>query len=297
MGVAIQQLHSFCQYSAEDEFPETKNQVLSLAERSILPIIRNGLPKNLRHLVIATSCPDALAPSVGQMLNERYHDYFSNCQTIDMVQGCAGGVAAMILGSQLSELSHASTLVVAADAARKATSKDVAIHKIFGNGSFACLLNYESTVRGLIHHKSHHYKGLSEIVTIRMGHDSDVIIMNERDSIHSDPRRQLGLSLDNSLALKLISHAEEFYLQFVEESASPNVMILHQVNPDIIRHLKAVFGKYDVEFVDLAATTGNCGAATVGIAMEKVKDRLNGKKVLLCSFGTGGVITAGLWQN
>jgi 3-oxoacyl-[acyl-carrier-protein] synthase III len=97
--------------------------------------------------------------------------------------------------------------------------------------------------------------------------------------------------MNKYLALKL------FYLEFVNEAAAPDIMILHQVNPLIVNHLKIIFSKYKTEFVDVSAVTGNCGAASVGIALDKVKDTIHNKKVLLCSFGTGGVITAGLWQN
>ena len=296
MGVFLQTMNSFCEYAIDAELSECNNQVFNLAEKAISPFIHNGLPEDLRHLVIATSCPDALAPSLGQMIHERYHKHFGSCETIDLVQGCAGGVAALILGSQLSELNRTSTLVVHADAARKATSQESSIHKVFGNGSFACLIRNDNSLRRLVHHKSVHYKGLAQIVNIRLGHDANPIIKVEQ-GISSDPRKHLGLTLDNSMAMKLIREAEGFYLQFVEESAVPDVMILHQVNPHIISHLKQVFSKYKVEFIDVAAKTGNCGAATVGIALDSVKDSLAGKKVFLCSFGTGGVITAGLWQN
>ena len=297
MGVILHSMHSYFEYSADGDLPERPRQVLALAEKSIQPFIKEGLPTNLRHLIVATSCPDMLAPSVGQMIIEQFNGHFSNCQTIDIVQGCAGGVTAMILGSQLSEHSESSALVLQVDAARKATSKSKAINKIFGNGSFGCLIKYSPCGKGLLHHKSRQHKGLSEVVTINIGHDSDEIIMKEKEDMLTDPRKHLGLSLNDSLALKLIQEAERFYLQFVEESTTPNVMILHQVNPHIIRHLKEVFAKYDLEFIDVASETGNCGAASVGIALEKSKHMLGGKKVLLCSFGTGGVITAGLWQN
>ena len=297
MGAIFQRKHSYFEYSKNGDHNQQPRQVLALAGKSVQPFINEGLPSDLRHLIVATSCPDMLAPSTGQMINEQFNNYFSSCQTIDMVQGCAGGVSALILGSQLTELTKSSTLVIQVDAARKAVSTSKPIHKIFGNGSFGCLIRHENGIRGLIHHKTHQYKSLSEVVTIKIGHDSDEIIMKEAADMLTDPRKHLGLSLNNMLALKLIREAEKFYVEFVKESTSPHVMILHQVNPHIITHLKSVFSKYPVEFIDVAETIGNCGAATVGIALEKSKHLVEGKKVLLCSFGTGGVIAAGLWQN
>ncbi|CAN5438752.1 hypothetical protein BH11BAC1_BH11BAC1_18600 [soil metagenome] len=297
MGVSIAGMNSYFEYSNGHEIPEQQRQVLALAEKSLLPLIRSGLPRNLTHLVIATSCPDMIAPSLGQMIGEKFNDSFSDCHIIDLVQGCAGGVSAMILASQLSELNKSSILVIQADAAKKATSRSKKINKVFGNGSFTCIVNHDQSGKAMLHFKSRQYKGLSEVVTIKLGHDADKIIMKEKSDMSTDPRLHLGLSLNNSLALKLFMNAEKFYLDFIQESSTPDIMILHQVNPLIVKHLQKIFAKYKLQFIDVAALTGNCGVASVGIALESIKEKIEGKKILLCSFGTGGVITAGLWQN
>lgn len=297
MGVVISKTEAYFEFNNGDEMPEKPRQVLSLAEKSVNSLLLQGLPGNISHLIVATTCPDMLSPSLGQMLNEKFHSQFRNTHTIDVIQGCAGGVTALILASQLAQLNQSSVVVVQADAAKKATSKSKTINKIFGNGSFACLISPHPSDKGLLHYKSRQYKGLSEVVTIKLGHDADEIILKEKNDMVHDPRKHLGLSMNNSLALRLLRNAETFYEEFTRESTVPDVMILHQVNPVIMKCLKSVFGKYKIEFVDGSAVTGNCGAASVGIALNNVKNTLPGKKIFLCSFGTGGVITAGLWQN
>lgn len=297
MGVLISKTEAYFEFNNGESIPERPRQVLSLAEKTVSSLFLQGLPDNISHLIVATTCPDMLSPSLGQMLNEKFHASFLDCHTIDVVQGCAGGVTAMILASQLSELNKSSVMVVQADAARKATSKSNLIHKNFGNGSFACLISPTNHDKGLLHYKSRQYKGLSEVVTVKLGHDADGIIMAEMKDMANDPRKHLGLSMNNSLAVQLLRNAETFYNDFVKESAVPDVMILHQVNPDIMKLLQRVFKKYKINFIDGSALTGNCGAASVGIALNNVKDTIQGKKIFLCSFGTGGVITAGLWQN
>ncbi len=297
MGTIISNIEAYFEYNNGKELTEKPKQVLSLAEKSFASsgIIKGS--RNISHLIVATSCPDMVAPSLGQMLNEKYNSIFSNCHTIDIVQGCAGGVTAMILASQLAELNKSSVMVIQADAAKKATSKSKRINKNFGNGSFSCLISYSDNGEGMLHYKSRQYPGLSKVVTIKLGHDADVIIRKELKTMNDDPRKHLGLELSNSLAIRLLRNAEAFYLEFVKDSVTPDMIILHQVNPVIIKYLKGVFAKYKMEFVDVASITGNCGAASVGIALHNVKDQIKGKKVMLCSFGTGGVITAGLWQN
>ena len=202
MGATIKEMHAYFQYKNGNDLLEQPKQVLSLAEKVISPIIEYGLPNNLTHLIVATSCPDMLAPSLGQLLIERFNETFLNCHSIDVVQGCTGGVSAMILGSQLSLLNKSSVLVVAADAAKKATSKSKTINKMFGNGSFACLINFEESTKRLVHYKSRQYKGLSEVVTIKLGHDADKIIMRESSDMKDDPRKHLGLSLNKSSIAK-----------------------------------------------------------------------------------------------
>lgn len=296
MGVRISDINAYFEGPSSSNTNEIKRQVLQLAKNVILPIFNNGVPKDISHVLIATTCPDQLSPSLGQLIKEEFIDLLSNSLSIDIVQGCAGGVTSMIIGSQLSEIHKSSVLVVNADAARKATSKKSAIHKIFGNGSFSCLIRYESNSPPLLHFKSKQYKGLSEVVKVNLGHDSDHIIMSELNDMRTDPRKHLGLSLNKLLALKLYKNAEGFYQEFVSESETPDIMILHQVNPLIMKHLEMIFSKYDVKFVNVSKLTGNCGAASVGIALNIIKEDIVNKKLMLCSFGTGGVITAGLWQ-
>jgi 3-oxoacyl-[acyl-carrier-protein] synthase III len=297
MGVVIEQMESYFEYQTTLPHDEIPRQVLSLAKKSILPLLSKGNSKNISHLIVTTTCPDMLAPSLSQMLIEEFHTDFSKCHAIDLVQGCAGGVSALILGSQLAQLNKSSVIVLQADAAKKATSKSKPIHQIFGNGSFACLLSYDKSPKGLMHFKSQQYKGLSEVVTIKLGHDADEVIKKCNGDVAHDSRKYLGLSMNNSLAIRLLLNAEKFYLEFVKESCAPDIMILHQVNPEIMKRLRVIFAKYNVDFVDNSLITGNCGAASIGIALHQASSSIKEKKILLCGFGTGGVITAGLWQN
>lgn len=297
MGTYFRQMDGYFEFSAEKDLPEQPKQVLALAAKPVGSLIDSGLPKNLSHLIVATTCPDTLAPSLGQSIIEKFSSSLSGCHSIDIVQGCAGGVSSLILGSQLSELNKSSVLVVHADAAKKSTSLTSRYNKIFGNGSYACVISYEDSPRGLIHSRSKQYKGLSDVVSVNLGHDAEKIIIKESKTMLTDPRKHLGLLMKNNLAIKLLKNAENFYLSFISETGHPDVLILHQVNPIILKYLASVFKKYKLEFINMAEKTGNCGAASVGIALNLMKDSMQGKKIILCSFGTGGVITAGFWQN
>ena len=157
MGAIISQMNAYFEYLDGSAMPEQPGQVFSLAEKSLKPVIVSGLPENLSHLIATTTCPDTLAPSLAQMVIEKFNHSLRNVHSIDIVQGCAGGVTAMILASQLAELNRSSVLVVEADAASKSTSKTKGINKIFGNGSFASLISYRDGPEGLLHSKLKQY--------------------------------------------------------------------------------------------------------------------------------------------
>jgi 3-oxoacyl-[acyl-carrier-protein] synthase III len=280
--------------AALNGFALEKNSVFHLAEHGL----KNVLDEETQytHLLAATSCPDAIAPSLGQCINQHYNNLLGASHTIDIVQGCAGGVSALILASQLAELNKSNILVVASDAAKKATSPSSEVFEVFKNGVFACCVSYTESNQKLIHHQSRQYKDLYNVVTIGLGHDADAIIAANIEEIVTDSRKHLGLRLNNYLAIKLMKEAEGFYLDFIAKTGHPDILILHQVNELIINHLQQVFAKYPVQFINMAKETGNCGCATTGIVLDLLKDDIENKKVMICSFGTGGVITAGLWQ-
>ena len=294
MGVRITNMFSDHGETALNGAALKKNSVFHLACNGLKHVLDEQIKYS--HLLAATSCPDSVAPSLGQCINQHYNLLLGDTPMIDMVQGCAGGVSALILASQLSELNKTNVIVVAADAAKKAASSSSEVYDIFKNGVFACCISYVNSHQKLIHHQSRQYKDLYNVVTIGLGHDADEIIAMNIGEMVSDSRKHLGLQLNNYLAIKLMKEAEGFYLHFIETTGHPDILILHQVNEPIINHLQQVFAKYPVQFINMAKETGNCGCATTGIVLDLLKNEIENKKVMICSFGTGGVITAGLWQ-
>lgn len=273
---------------------KNKGSVYNLAVKCLESVVNNDVIYD--YLLAATSCPDSIAPSLGQCINQHFHTNFSNTSTIDIVQGCAGGVSALILGSQLSEINKCNVIVITADAAQKATSKTSKVYEVFKNGVFGCCISYTGETSSMLHHQSRQFKDLYNIISISLGHDADDVIVNNIDDMLTDPRKHLGLKVNNEMAIRLMQKAEDFYLEFIKTTGHPDILILHQVNVLIINHLEKVFSKYPVTFINVAAEIGNCGCATTGVVLEQIKDTIKNKKVMICSFGTGGVITAGMWQ-
>ena len=295
MGVEFLSMESYYQYGKEFDNENYPKQVLDLASKVIKPLInKSHVP--VSHLIVATTCPDSIAPSVGQELSNYFFPFFSDTHIIDIVQGCAGGVTALLLGNKLAQNNDKAVMVVMADAAKKACDKGSKNYKIFGNGAFACLLSSNDSPYGLLHYKSRQYRELTEVVHVKLGHDADQLFA-QYDEIKDNPRKYLGLQMNNELAILLLKKAKGFYDEFTEEvNMTPDIIILHQVNPKIVTYLENIFQTDGIRFINVSEIAGNCGAASVGIALKHADGSLLSKKVLIGSFGTGGVITAGLWQ-
>ena len=274
MGVHISHMNSV--FNRANSYSET---VTNLATSAAAPILLNGAPKHFSHVVVATTCPDTLAPTLGQSLNQFFYPRFAGSHVLDLVQGCAGGLSALVIATQLCELTKDNVMVVLADAARQSVSDDNNLRQYFGNGAFSCVLQYTDGPQRLIHHRTKQYKNLSELVMIRLGHRTHLEIQDKQKSILTSPLDHLGLHMNPILAIKLLRHAEEFYREFFAEcNTKPDVMIFHQVNPDILNVLQGVFSKYVDDFINLGNLIGNCGSASFAIAMDQIKEKLPEKK-------------------
>jgi len=293
MGSTISHMSSV--YNRRDDYTQT---VLELGELALAPLLTNGnSDTKFSHLVVSTTCPDTLAPSFGQQLNESFYPRFSSVQVIDMVQGCAGGVSALVLASQLTSIYKGSVAVVLADAARRSVADSNPLRNVLSNGAFACTIDHAEDTKSLLHYKTQQYKNLTDIVSVKLGHLTHQKLLVDQQSILDKPLDSLGLKMNSALAIRLLKQASRFYSDFISECGiTPEVIIFHQVNPFLMKVLKAQFASPEIMFVDLSKTIGNCGAASFGVALDSVKTDIVGKKVFLCSFGTGGVITAALWQ-
>ena len=295
MGVEFGSMNCHYEYGKDFDHVHFPKQVIHLACKVLEPLTKDTELK-ASHLIVATTCPDNLAPSLGQELNKYFHPFFSDVHVIDIVQGCAGGVSALLLASQLAEINNKKVVVVIADAAKKACDKENKDYDIFGNGSFSCVVSPNESLKGLIHFKSRQYPELTEVVSIKLGHDADEILINT-ENISQNPRKYFGLKMNRELAIELMVKAISFYEEFIKEvKTDPDVLILHQVNPKIIAFLSKIFSKKGVQIINVSELVGNCGAASVGITLKLAEKELTGKKVAICSFGTGGVITTGMWQ-
>jgi len=256
------------------------------------------------HFFVVTSCPETLSPSLGQTLQAAFPKVLSRVPTHDFVQGCAGSVTNLSLAAELAQLKSGRILFLAVEAASEAVSERSELYPGFSDGGFACVIDAtQGGAMRLLKSATIQYPEVRDTVLVELGHRSrqkihDQLARNDFD-LHAALRQvedALGLKFDRRKALKLASHAGGFATEFFADQEEPEFLILHQVNPRILEDVRAkVFARYP-GFIDESAEVGNCGVASVGVVLSKNWTQVQGKRVFLCSFGTGGVISGSYWQ-
>ena len=293
MGVRITSMFSDYGQAALTDVALKKNSVFHLANQALKHIVDKEIEYS--HLVAATSCPDAIAPSLGQCINQQYNSPWAILIPLILYRDAPVGYQRLYWLRNSVNIIRAMCWWLPLMLLKKLPHHP-AKYLSYSKMVFLYVVFHMLKCKKLIHHQSRQYKDLYNVVTIGLGHDADAIIAANIEEVATDSRKHLGLKLNNHLAIKLMKEAEGFYLDFISKTGHPDILILHQVNELIINHLQQVFAKYPTQFINMAKETGNCGCATTGIVLDHLKNKIENKKVMICSFGTGGVITAGLWQ-
>lgn len=279
---------------------------------------RRGASTAFGRIIVATSAPDRLSPSLAQMLQARFPELLSKVPALDLVQGCAGSVSGLCLAAEWADAFKKPVLFLAVDAASRATSPWAELNAGFGDGAFACVVapcrgSDASDATPLLKHCVTQFSDVRDVVLVGLGHHTRSLVQDDklqaafgtRDTVPrkrvEDWARELedgfGLVFNRKLALRLVDHARGFVREFFEGLPKPDRVVLHQVNPRILDEVeKRVFPRSEGYrgFENHAEEIGNCGASSAGLVLGRVWKP--GERVFLCSFGTGGVISGSLWQ-
>ncbi len=296
------QIRSLRHLSGGPGFPEesarlpkdVSNLSRVMLERVFAEEEKAGRPLKFSRFFVCTTTPDRLCPSLGQMLQSMFPTVLSRVPTHDIVQGCAASITTLSLAAEWVAATGSRVLFLAADTAGRAVSTRSSLHSGFSDGAFGCVIEpTEDASKGLLKHCTIHYSDVRDVVLVELGHRTRDLLKDLKDQ---DLEDALGLKFDRRKALQLAGQAKAFSEEFFEGQSPADHVILHQVNPKILEEVrKDAFAKQP-GFIDRSHEVGNCGVATVGVVLSLHWDQVQGRKVFLCSFGTGGVITGSYWQ-
>lgn len=246
---------------------------------------------NVDYIIVATTTPDQLIPSVASQVQSRLK--IKNAGTVDIASACAGFVNGIILAKGLiAANTHKKVLVIGADTlSKKLDMSDRTTCVLFGDGAGAVLVEASD--------ENH----LFDAITGTNGdYGKDLYLSNQHvpingiDIIANDKFHQNGRVVYKwavqtlTSGLKELSHKNNIALDQID------YFIPHSAN---FRMLEAVFKELNIPIekcLDSVRQYGNTSAASVplawfeGLKSGKLK---RGDKLSLIGFG-GGFTYAGI---
>lgn len=294
MGTKITNIKST--FNFIDEKPKNFNSVSRMAIEVLSETLEQYDTQKIKILIAITSCPDKVAPSLGQTILDHFKELSRDIQIIDLVQGCSGGANGLILASQLCAAYNSEVLVVASDAALNGVDNSSPLSKVLSNGAFSCIVVPAESDAGLLFKHHQYFEGLFDVVDIPVGQNSAPLLSNEKNA-SENPWEILQIKVNRKKTVQFMQYAESYIQQITNLSQhQPHYAIMHQANPHIMDWLNKAFAKFNIQSIDMSSEIGNCGTATIGVVLHKKFCELENKIVLLSSFGTGGGINVGIWK-
>lgn len=270
---------------------------LSLATAKYLVKQSNFDLSNLDCIISSTQSPDSLVPCNSFILQDKLnlkHSVFN----LDVVQGCAGYLHAILLAASLIEnRTIDSALILVGDGLSICEGNDILTPEIikdfpqfrnaglFGAGCGACLLTYEKDSSPLY-------------MRYDVWGDKRDIIYNihyARKHIEGyDPNSPVKLD-GNGLADFVLNFVPKQIFELLDKSnfklEDLQYAFVHQANASLVKSLAKVLGVSSDVMPFLAENTGNTDSASIALGIAEnldVLDKLHDDKFsLLSAFGTG----------
>ncbi len=294
MGSRLIKTSSYISFNKREE--GGRYSVTKMATSVLSNTIKNYDTSNIAYFITVTTCPDYIAPSLGQVLIASIDSVPRSVQILDLVQGCAGATNALILGSSLASTSGQEVIIVIADAALNGIDNVSPLNSVFSNGAFSCIIVPDDSGKGLLFKDHSYFESLVDIVKVPVGQNTAYDILAQPNIIH-DPWTFLQLTVDSRQLVSFKNQAEPYILSLIERMpVKPDFAIFHTANKNVTSLLLKILDIHNIAMFDMFDEVKNCGASSVGVIIDKKYPLLHNKKVLICSFGTGGGINLGLWQ-
>lgn len=272
-----------------DEGTSTSDLALIAAERALSSAGISSLELDL--IIVGTTSPDYLFPSVGCILQDRLNA--SNAVAFDVSAACSGFNYALTVASAFIENgSYKNIMVVGADTLTKYLNwKDRGTCVLFGDGAGAVVLIPSQNDSGIL---ANWLKA--------EGHLGRHLIMPGGGSRDPGQRNGRFITMDGKEVFKFAVRVLEESIREVINKANlkfedVSLFIPHQANIRIIDH---VIKKYNLPkekvFVNLQKY-GNTSAASIPIALDEALQEgkiKRGDIVVLAGFGAGLTASANI---
>ena len=253
----------------------------------------------VNQIILATISGDYISPPTSPLI--QYRLGLQNTGAFDIGAACAGFVVGLHTSAAIAQASLGSVLLIASEIRSKFLNKNnFATSVLFGDGAAACIVSQDSE------HAEFRFIASSLFAD---GEVSDTVSTPAGGSRLPASRctnpDQFYITIRESTALfvKAVHGMVDAALYFLKEmNLSPadiQWLVPHQGNRNLVMSVAKQLGFAEEQVVKTVEETGNTSGASVGIALDHLRQHANIKskdKVLLVAAGGGGIAASALLE-
>lgn len=256
--------------------------------------------KNINQLILATISGDYLSPPTSPLI--QYRLGLEGIGTFDIGAACAGFVVGLHTSAALVEATSGNVLLIASEIRSKFLNKNnFSTSVLFGDGAAACIVSNDKKNAAFRFIASSLFSDgeVSDAVSIPAG--------GSRLPAASclDPNK-LFITMKESTALfvKAVNGMRVCAVDFLKQLNIPIEeiawLVPHQGNMHLVRSVAKQLGIPLDKVIKNVETTGNTSGASVGLALDYLKQNSPlkpGEKILLLAAGGGGIGACALLES
>lgn len=246
-------------------------------------------------LIMVTQTPDYIFPATACILQDRL-GLSTDCMSFDITMSCPGWIYGLsVMSSILSAGRIKKGLLLVGETSTKAKSPYDRVNLLAGDAGTATILEYKegsSPLMFSMHTDGSNYRSL---IIPDGGYRNQVtpesFIYHECKD--GTLRNRLNANMEGEDILSFAMHAAPKCIKgLLEHFEIPkeeiDYFLIHQANQMINKLIQKRLKVDDAHCPYNIADFGNSSSTTIPlIIVNKLKDHLNGKKVVACGFGTG----------
>jgi len=255
--------------------------------------------KQITQLVLATISGDYLSPPTSPLVQHKLG--LTRAGAFDLGAACAGFVVGLHTSAALAQASSGSVLLIASEIRSKfLNKKNFATSVLFGDGAAACAVSQDK--------EEADFRFIASAL-FSDGEISDTVSTPAGGSrlpaaLCTDPD-QFYITIRESTALfvKAVHGMVDSALMFLEAIKVPlneiKWLVPHQGNKNLVLSVTKQLGFSDEFVVKTVEETGNTSGASVGIALDHLREQGKiqpGDKILLVAAGGGGIAACALLE-
>lgn len=265
---------------------------LAIEAANALFTLKAPQQEQISQLILSTISGDYLSPPTSPLIQHQLK--LKNIGVFDLGAACAGFVVGLHTAAAFAQTTAGKILLIASEVRSKFLNpNDFATNVLFGDGAAACLISQDPELAD--------FQFIASAL-LSDGEIGDLISIPAGGSRYpaascKQPEHHFITVKDNTaLFIKAIEGMSQCAAQFLEaleiDNSEIDWIVPHQGNKHLLMAVCKQLHIPEEKLINIIADTGNTSGASVGLALDALRQKpelKKGDKILLVAAGGGGI--------